>query len=169
MRAADLNKPPVRFRKLRIASSVFWGIICLLVIVLWVRSYYGKDSINGCIPPVGFYFDTFHNVLRLGEWKNNEIVSFQWSYYSDKARKYFDQNYPEITSVYYPHVVRGSIQNFQILVPYWSLELLFAAIAAAPWVRWSKRFSLRTLLIATTLVAVVLGIIRLCTVIVISR
>ena len=30
--------------------------------------------------------------------------------------------------------------------------------AAAPWIRWCKRFSLRTLLIATTVVAVVLGL-----------
>ena len=37
--------------------------------------------------------------------------------------------------------------------------LVSATIAAAPWIRWSKRFTLRTLLIATTLVAVVLGVI----------
>jgi hypothetical protein len=29
----------MRFRKLRIAWSVGWGIICVLLIVLWVRSY----------------------------------------------------------------------------------------------------------------------------------
>jgi hypothetical protein len=38
----------------------------------------------------------------------------------------------------------------------WFPILLGVAIASAPWVR---RFSLRTLLIATTLVAVVLGIV----------
>ena len=40
---------------------------------------------------------------------------------------------------------------------HWLPALLFAAVAAIPWLRW--RFSLRTLLIATTLVAVVLGLI----------
>src|SRR3977135_2369552 len=35
------------------------------------------------------------------------------------------------------------------------------AVAALPWIRWSKRFSLRTALIATTLVAVGLGLIVL--------
>jgi hypothetical protein len=34
---------------------------------------------------------------------------------------------------------------------------ILAAIAAVPWIRW--RFRLRTLLIATTLVAVVLGLV----------
>ena len=42
------------------------------------------------------------------------------------------------------------------VVPHWFGVLLFAALAVVPWIR---RFSLRTLLIATTLVAVALGLI----------
>ena len=42
-------------------------------------------------------------------------------------------------------------------IPYWFLTLFSAALAAAPWLRW--RFSLRTLLLAITLIAVVLGLI----------
>jgi len=37
--------------------------------------------------------------------------------------------------------------------------LLSGALAAAPWIHWSKRFSLRTLLIATTLFGVLLGLV----------
>jgi len=44
-------------------------------------------------------------------------------------------------------------------MPFWVPVLVTAALATVPWFHWSKRFSLRTLLIATTLVAVVLGII----------
>jgi hypothetical protein len=44
-----------------------------------------------------------------------------------------------------------------IYFPYWFSILLVTTLAALPWLRW--RFSLRTLLIATTLVAVVLGLI----------
>src|SRR3954447_118615 len=32
------------FRKLRIAWSVFWGLACVLLVVLWVRSYWYHDS-----------------------------------------------------------------------------------------------------------------------------
>ena len=46
-----------------------------------------------------------------------------------------------------------------IVVPYWSLVSSFVLLAAIPWLPWSNRFSLRTLLIATTAVAVVLGIV----------
>ena len=45
---------------------------------------------------------------------------------------------------------------YQIVMPYWLLLFFTLAVAAAPRIR---RFSLRTLLIATTLVAVVLGLI----------
>jgi hypothetical protein len=44
-----------------------------------------------------------------------------------------------------------------LVIPYWSLVLVTPLLAVAPWIRW--RFSLRTVLIATTLVAVVLGLI----------
>src|SRR3954449_8237078 len=33
----------MRFRKLRITWSVLWGLACVLLIVLWVRSYWWKD------------------------------------------------------------------------------------------------------------------------------
>jgi len=46
-------------------------------------------------------------------------------------------------------------KNEVIRLPYFLLVALSAAAVAVPWLRW--RFSLRTLLIATTLVAVGLG------------
>jgi hypothetical protein len=46
--------------------------------------------------------------------------------------------------------------NWLIVFPHWLPVLQCATFAAVPWIR---RFSLRTLLIATTLIAVVLGLI----------
>jgi hypothetical protein len=43
----------------------------------------------------------------------------------------------------------------QIRFPIWLMAIVCSAIAAVPWIRW--RFSLRFMLIATTLVAVVLA------------
>jgi hypothetical protein len=42
-----------------------------------------------------------------------------------------------------------------VTLPYWFLVGLCAVVAAAPWLRW--RFSLRTLLIAITILALALG------------
>ena len=35
---------PMKFRKLRIAWSVAWGVVAVLLCVLWVRSYLGVRS-----------------------------------------------------------------------------------------------------------------------------
>lgn len=44
-----------------------------------------------------------------------------------------------------------------MIAPYWLYILLVAGLAAAPWIHWTKRFRLRTMLIATTLIALALG------------
>jgi hypothetical protein len=44
-------------------------------------------------------------------------------------------------------------------VPHWFAVLLSMIFAVVPWLHWSKNFSLRTLLIVTTLIAAVLGLI----------
>jgi hypothetical protein len=49
--------------------------------------------------------------------------------------------------------------GYAIMVPHWFPTMAIAILAAIPWLRWSKRFSLRALLIATTLVALVLGLV----------
>src|SRR4029078_4692141 len=54
--------------------------------------------------------------------------------------------------------IRGS-GDWHLTVPYWASLLLTVALSTAPWIGWSRRCSLRTLLIVTTLVAVVLGLI----------
>jgi hypothetical protein len=46
-----------------------------------------------------------------------------------------------------------------LIAPHWLPALLSATLAVIPWISRSWRFSLRTLLIATTLVAVVLGLV----------
>jgi hypothetical protein len=49
--------------------------------------------------------------------------------------------------------------NDFVMMPTWFPVTVAAILAVTPWIRSSKRFGLRTLLIATTLVALVLGII----------
>lgn len=43
------------------------------------------------------------------------------------------------------------------VVPIWYLTVVSCALAALPWIRWPRNFSLRTLLIATALIAAILG------------
>jgi hypothetical protein len=64
--------------------------------------------------------------------------------------------------VYWSHYKNhglNEVWSSSLLVPFWFLVSAAALFAAVPWIEWPKRFTLRTLLIAMTLVAVVLGLI----------
>ena len=43
----DHSPKPIRFRSLQIAFSAFCGLMCILLIVLWVRSYWSADQVYG--------------------------------------------------------------------------------------------------------------------------
>jgi hypothetical protein len=62
-------------------------------------------------------------------------------------------------SFHYGKVVRPGVTLRAVQLPHWFLVVLTAAFTVIRWMKW--RFSLRTLLIATTLVAVALGAIVL--------
>src|SRR3954463_16418812 len=60
----DEAKPPLRFRKLRFAWSVFWGLACVLLIVLWVRSYYTYDvAYHGCSDKRGYIIESINGKI----------------------------------------------------------------------------------------------------------
>jgi hypothetical protein len=151
----DKPKPPLRFRKLRIAWSVFWGLACVLLIVLWVRSYW------------------WGTVLRISDSEGIASCSgsIQTVYVVDvppsQEAKWILEIDPEppLNLVFVKSFLGIAYESQPtpnppvIVIPHWLPTLLIATLSAAPWFPWSKRFTLRTLLIATTLVAVVLGLV----------
>jgi hypothetical protein len=167
MRAADPNKPPTRFRKLRIAWFVTCGTVCLLLIMLWVRSYRVSDWVYV------FRTSDWHHLRSL----NGELVlqilrqpsaMQRWGIASAPASEFSDSPYGWNSQMIRPlHEFWGfaffvSPTIIAYAIPHLSFVLLFTTLAAAPWVhKLNWRFSLRTLLIATTLVAVALGAIVL--------
>jgi hypothetical protein len=155
----------MRYRKLRIAWSVVWGLACVLLIVLWVRSYWWCDIVSHR-PSITIafrllsdegqvsFFDCSESLPWLGE-----PPPIGWS-----TEKKWYAGYGSDVSDNSPlkKVFRGFARNgtYGKQVPDWFLVVVVAGLGAAPWLsRWPWRFSLRTLLIATTLIAVVLGLI----------
>jgi hypothetical protein len=54
--------------------------------------------------------------------------------------------------------VGSAWQDFAVFrIPHWPVVLLFAGLAALPWVQWSRRYSLRAFLVMVTLLALLLG------------
>jgi hypothetical protein len=143
----------MRFRELRIAWSVVCGIACVLLIVLWARSF-GRDGIH-------YFHGTFCRTQSSNGWF--AFTYHRPEYYLDATNTlqsrtgFMAQKMPEWLSS------RGlnlywSYGLFRIELPYKFLLPFAALVSVVPWMPWLRfRFSLRTVLIATTLVAVVLG------------
>ena len=159
--AMATNTPlkPRRFRKLRIAWSVWWGGVAVLLVALWVRSYWwveafavpvtskhyvGAASQPGCI---GF---AIHPMGNLSSTQIKRFQRFPTERWLEDVRQ---ERLPDISRVWGTFDFR----QYSFIAPDWFFLVVLTALAALPWVRW--RFSLRTLLIATTLVAVVLGLV----------
>lgn len=157
-------------RALRVTWSAAFSLLTLLLIALWLRSYSHRDQTRGCI------FGSRHHILvtslrgqiAIGcdEWRG---IPHDWIFESRTEAENLISVYPTVTGV--PPCswlgFRGRFRpNLWILViPTWLL--LCAAIGAAilPWTgleRRVQRFSLRTLLVATTLIAVTLGLLAYC-------
>ena len=141
---------------LRIAVTALGLTACVLLIALWVRSYGSWDRCFRTGKNHGWQLNSMlgHVVLVVAE-PPKEFIPFFIAHLSTEGRFQgeFDKN---ILGFYFERTPQG----MELDVPYWFMVLTGMAVTTAPWIRhlgW--RFSLRTLLIATTLVAVVLGIV----------
>ncbi len=134
----------MKYRKLRIAWSVAWSLAAVLLCVLWVRSRDHFDDIGSAMSAQGnLYLAPKVNLFPIDE-KGATVETYQ----------HFDG---KLTTTQVRNVKLIPLAGTGPVIPYWSLVLVTPLLAVAPWIRW--RFSLRTLLIATTLIAVVLGIV----------
>jgi hypothetical protein len=102
------SNTPMRFRKLRIAFSATCLVACVLLIVLWVRSYISGRGLGMSLPRASFFFDLGRSSYRC---------------------------------------------------PYVYPIMLLATLTAAPWIQWSRRYSVYDLLFVMALTAVALALI----------
>ena len=147
----------MKFRKLRIAWSVTWGIIALLSIALWIRSNWRKEGWSQQSGGARVYVESVMDVVRWGKMQPYFGQDHVWGWDSMEALL----NHGELG---FPlPAYRGNSLFYEYVLPYWCTTAIALTLCGLPWAyklrRLPWRFSLRTLLIATTLVAVVLGLI----------
>jgi hypothetical protein len=140
----------MRFRKLRIAWSVGCGIACVLLIVLWVRSYESGIVLNERITKTHALSLVsqrgFCGALLLDP---TVYASPKWGLSTGSPQRWGSPSWDFA-------IHSKSDRYVQVMVPWWFVVLSGAIMSIiAQQLKW--RFSLRTLLIATTLVALVLG------------
>jgi hypothetical protein len=147
----------MRFRKLRIAWSVTWGIVAVLLCVLWVRSYRNGEMLY--IP-----LRTSESV-RLRTTQGHVYYARQPVDPGSQSNFHFT---PNSRDRYFAAVMpnkKGILGSWFAnskfaMIPLWFPTVIAGVLAFASWTpQFSLRFSLRTLLIAATLVAVILPLI----------
>jgi hypothetical protein len=142
--------PRRRFRKLRIAWSVAWGLLAVLLMGLWARSYTWEDGIGGTI--------TNERVLQI--WSVAGRVFFSTFAANKRPWTIVHLSREELLSMAKAQGLKLETRycgftEHGFLLPHCFMIALSVIFAALPWL--TLRFSLRTMLIGTTLFALVLG------------
>ena len=148
---------------LRIAVTALSLTTCVLLIALWVRSYWYWDHLYN---PIGngnliiIESSSSRVIVKLatgsGPWTWHISRELHGDYWAGAFKDWEEANRHK-GIVGFACYATPWITTYR--APYWFLVLLSVTLAVIPWLPWSRRFSLRTLLIATTLIAIMLGVI----------
>jgi hypothetical protein len=134
----------MKYRKLRIAWSAGWGVAVVLLVVLWVRSYWRMDVVH--LPTQqDVIVNSGYGVIRVNVFPKDIPTGWDsgWGWTSEAPKK--SQKRPAWSWS------SGNIKAVNF--PIWPVALIPLVTATIPWIALKLRFTLRTLLIATTLVA----------------
>lgn len=151
-------------RKLRIAVSVFFGVLTIVLCVLWVRSYWQVDSFTFRSKHRSYELISVCGKVRANRWIPGGSVIIPLPPLSNNTDWYFSTAelsefvaLPSFSFQTQRQTVNGSWTDATFITfHYWLVCGMSLLGVCMPWIR--SRYSLRTLLIATTLVAVVLGL-----------
>src|SRR5262245_20863103 len=146
-----MNRPRL-IRGLRIAWSVACGTLCVLLMALWARSYWRLQILE---KRTGFRAVQISSVKgRIAIALINPSTTIGRSYLNVVAGNSADWR-------------KGGVLGFAnyddglvtaLIAPHWLPALLSVVLAFIPWISPDCRFTLRTLLMATTCVALLLGL-----------
>jgi hypothetical protein len=156
------------FQFFRVTWTAGWALVCLLLVVLWVRSQQTADVLHvrldskgggiaaiaiGSIDGTMTFFRSagprrpFNYYLLLNSERKGSQDRGMWAMQAQR---------PPDWNAFGFGVLRNPGFNVYA-APHWFYALHAAIMGAAPWLLF--RFSLRTLLIAVMLIAVVLGVV----------
>src|SRR6187200_3437075 len=116
----------MRYRKFRIAWSVAWGLLAVLLVVLCLRSYWRKDYIRRVDPDQTIAIGSDGGAIRFTQapipsMRSTSIWEFETGEASEKS----------------PPAIRFSRDAwsavFLLELPLWLLVSASAAVAIAPW------------------------------------
>jgi hypothetical protein len=152
-------KPSVRFRKLRIAWSVTWGIAAVLLFVLWVRSYSYVERALCTVNETFVYVASLPGSLGVAVIPEESVDP--WIIYRQPTDEWLKSGQRGWLDRGWGGFYFDYVDEPTCAAPYWFWLLIPLTLSVAPWLSHWKQvsFSLRSLLIAMALVAAGLGLI----------
>jgi hypothetical protein len=151
-----------RFRKLRIAWSTAWLLLAAVLCFLWWRSYWEVDQltkrdVNHIRTTIGsrsgeVYFDRYDFMRRPPYnvpspfWGMHQIPVHGWKYVTEESRAV-----PKLELRW-----DRNVDGFFVGVPH--MYIVIAVVVAGLIPQLANRYSVRSILIATALFAVLLGV-----------
>jgi hypothetical protein len=125
----------------------FWRADVLIV----PRASGGLRAFSSVQGGVTTYYNSFRN-RKYESWEmHSEVIGTQVADYWDATKSLFKGAFGF-----------GTIKQqtfFIYCAPHWFFVLLALIFATLPWLHWSRRFSLRTLFIAITIISLALGVV----------
>jgi hypothetical protein len=142
---------------LKMAWTVFFVVITVMLCVLWARSYSFHYIMQGGNALGFFRADSFQGIgkLMVATPQKQAMQLTFWSLKHDAT-----EPLPIDLRGFYLKIGKEFVS---VGAPDWFHILITSLLTIVPWIGWSNRFSLRTMLIVTTLVAVALGLIVIST------
>jgi len=127
-------------RRFKIAVSGAFGIICVLAIALWARSYRQYDTL---------YWPAPHRISSINGW-----IRIDEDFVVKGRLRKSSHHFGSVRIL----TVRGDVTpaGVGVPIPHGIITAFAAAFAVLPWMRW--HYSVRMLLTITTLVAAGLGL-----------
>jgi hypothetical protein len=147
-------------RYLRIAAAVVFALLAMAFVAWWVRSHFYLDAASGPIGKWYIFPSAIRGTVQLTYADSAIFVQLEkkWRFSSTPL------NSMQPFSDYSKHTtfgfgVRRRSQDVSLFFPIWSLAALSLALAALFAFKRTWRFTTRGLLIATTAIAAILGLI----------
>src|SRR5262245_50076384 len=120
----------MRFRKLRIAWSVGCGVLCVLLIVMWVRSYWWADSYTIQINQTWFGCSDLRGSIVFNCFNATKRTDLKGGYsWGTASRQRLDAG---ISKHFFGFVFKRVTDGAAIVLPSWFLITVSVGCAIAP-------------------------------------
>lgn len=144
------------FHRLRIVASVLFAVACLAICVLWLQSYYRFGQADLPLSKhYGMSIQSVRGQLCIWAWENDNDRVHVWT---TSIEEWLGRPPIVTEQLDFPPHEGLRVSGRTVLMPHWFAAFVFALLTIGLWLSSSRRFTLRTLFIAVTLIAIALGL-----------